>query len=1376
MTAVIIWLLGTPIVAQDVQVNFASNRDSVGTEGDIVRVPILLDTVYTNDMLGENIIALNLTFSHSPDLIPQGFDFNGGLIQSWSHNTSIKSNNQFSITAAGVNPIALDSGLLFYVDFLLGDVTSTRSPTFTLVTSGMNNYFNEGGYVFTMDYGQIKINPILQLSASSSPSRITVGDSTRISASGGTAPYTYSVADPTFGSIVSDQYFLADRHGFAVVNVEDSNGLTGSTTVEVRSFELGFIAQEDLVYPGEDALVYLTTTDLLDLDIISGSFEFTRPNNDNIDFKNFVLEGFLLEDYSIEMSNINDYTYKVAFAGAAAIGAGDTLLGITFSTNSSPSSTTTTLQITDNKILFNDDLPGNRGLGASIRFINLIAPNLNHPAGNYIPGDQIQFAGSGGTLPYTWSVSDNALATIDSIGLLTVKSGGLLTVTITDSLGVSANQVINLYDGKVDIADHSASPGSQYLLPIELTELPDGRGFSAFSFDFAYDTSKVEFVEVVKAGSLTENFTIVENELTGVKHRVVGGGTNEVTGPGDFIYLSFLLDNLDDGSTTSITMNSIQLNEGSPLVFSANGSLKATFSPNTRDTTLVIDEDEAYSFISADFPFDHPDDTKTFQGVRFTSLPMAGTLVYFSTPISLNQQIPVSNLANLVYQPESNESGQNYVSFDFVVVDNANTPSNYSATVTMDVTPVNDTPSFTQSQNSIDVDEDFVDPIVVQFTPNAVPDDELNQTVTYSISPDSIGIANMVFDENNLTLTFSSIENAFGSEIITITADDGQSELNTFSQVLSISVSSVNDLPVIADQTFSLEENSGLGTIAGTVLVQDEDDSSLVFTISSGNIDNAFSLNNSGVLSVNNFDAIDFETNPVFTLLVNVSDGSANVSATITVNLTDVDEDVNQAPQINPQTFSLDENSPVGTLVGTIESFDPDGDALTYTITAGNTNNTFAIDGTTGALTVADVSQLDFETTPTFTLTVQVSDAALNASATITINLNDVDETVNQAPQIIAQTFNIDENSANGTAVGTVVASDPEGDALTYTITAGNTNNAFAIDGATGALTVADVSQLDFETTPTFSLTVQVADASLNASAIITINLNDLNDTNVAPQIVDQTFSVNENSANGTAVGTVVASDSNGDVLTYGITAGNTNNAFAIDGATGALTVADVAQLDFETTPTFTLTVQVSDAALNASATITINLNDVDETVNLAPVVSDQVFFVDENSEVGTVVGTVSATDPENDILSFSITTRNDDGAFSISSSSGRIVVSEASNLDFELNESFSLKVAVTDGDLVSEALITINLNDLDETVLKDESQSALRIYPNPTVGLIQIDGVKVEKVKLYNAAGIELLETTKSQLDLTELPSGIYFVEMISVEGIVEVTRIRKN
>jgi hypothetical protein len=89
----------------------------------------------------------------------------------------------------------------------------------------------------------------------------------------------------------------------------------------------------------------------------------------------------------------------------------------------------------------------------------------------------------------------------------------------------------------------------------------------------------------------------------------------------------------------------------------------------------------------------------------------------------------------------------------------------------------------------------------------------------------------------------------------------------------------------------------------------------------------------------------------------------------------------------------LPENSPSGTTVGTVTGSDVDGDALTYSITAGNTDGAFAININTGAITVANPAALNFERTPVFNLTVQVRDpGGLVATATVRVSLADVPE------------------------------------------------------------------------------------------------------------------------------------------------------------------------------------------------------------------------------------------------------------------------------------------------------------------------------------------------------------------------------------------------
>ncbi len=197
-------------------------------------------------------------------------------------------------------------------------------------------------------------------------------------------------------------------------------------------------------------------------------------------------------------------------------------------------------------------------------------------------------------------------------------------------------------------------------------------------------------------------------------------------------------------------------------------------------------------------------------------------------------------------------------------------------------------------------------------------------------------------------------------------------------------------------------------------------------------------------------------------------------------------------PTINPQSFSLAENTPNTTVVGTVAATDPDlGDTKTFAITGGNSLNAFVMSAA-GVITVVDTTKLDFETNPVFNLTVSVTDSSnVSASNTVTINLTNV----NEPPTIAPQSFLIPENTPNTTVVGTVVATDPDAvDTKTFAITAGNSLGAFDISAA-GVITVVDVTKLDFETNPVFTLTVSVTDSgSLSASNTVTINLTNVNE------------------------------------------------------------------------------------------------------------------------------------------------------------------------------------------------------------------------------------------------------------------------------------------
>ena len=118
-----------------------------------------------------------------------------------------------------------------------------------------------------------------------------------------------------------------------------------------------------------------------------------------------------------------------------------------------------------------------------------------------------------------------------------------------------------------------------------------------------------------------------------------------------------------------------------------------------------------------------------------------------------------------------------------------------------------------------------------------------------------------------------------------------------------------NVAPVFADQAFSVPENSTDGTLVGTLAATDANSDSLFYNITSnadpdadGNA--AFRVEGDQLL-VNDADDFDYETNPQLVITVEASDGSLTDTATLTVDLTAV----NEAPEFSypdPQSVAED--------------------------------------------------------------------------------------------------------------------------------------------------------------------------------------------------------------------------------------------------------------------------------------------------------------------------------------------------------------------------------------------------------------------------------------------------------------------------------------
>ncbi|ETR66856.1 MAG: hypothetical protein OMM_12258, partial [Candidatus Magnetoglobus multicellularis str. Araruama] len=137
------------------------------------------------------------------------------------------------------------------------------------------------------------------------------------------------------------------------------------------------------------------------------------------------------------------------------------------------------------------------------------------------------------------------------------------------------------------------------------------------------------------------------------------------------------------------------------------------------------------------------------------------------------------------------------------------------------ITAVNDPPAFTLSTNSLSLDEDFATTESITVTRGPVPANE-STAVTYSLSPSSLTWVNMDIDKATGDISITKVDNGYGTQVVTVTADDGESSNNSYTQTFTLTVNSINDKPVITSaDSFSVSENTAIGTIVHTITSTD---------------------------------------------------------------------------------------------------------------------------------------------------------------------------------------------------------------------------------------------------------------------------------------------------------------------------------------------------------------------------------------------------------------------------------------------------------------------------------------------------------------------------------------------------------------------------
>ncbi|NXN08085.1 CDHR3 protein, partial [Indicator maculatus] len=617
-------------------------------------------------------------------------------------------------------------------------------------------------------------------------------------------------------------------------------------------------------------------------------------------------------------------------------------------------------------------------------------------------------------------------------------------------------------------------------------------------------------------------------------------------------------------------------------------------------------------------------------------------------------------------------------------------------------------------------------------------------TEAFDIKPNG-GLEYTVVTTGNPILDYETMPKTFDLQIF-VEDRNGTTDLN----ILTVQVIDKNEEPVfrgnMATQTVTIYvlERTPPGCIYQTDAA-DPENAKLKYSLLPAQV--PFLVTESGaIFSTEEFDYENGSHWYFLNITVTDPDG-LNSTKSVQINIINVND---ERPYFTTKqrNYRIPEEQSPGTIVAHITAKDPDDEEspgrLFFSIPY--SNRYFSINPSTGMLQVTeridrDANQLRLH--PNISLIIRVEDSPStghHSEMEITIVIDDIND---NSPKCHPSTFReeANENTIAGTFLFHLrdfchdIDVDPSNNQFNFTGLSGFGSNNFALESAvagrlvmTGSIDLENPVNLGLEV---YSLTVRVQDiARLDYSSnflfpdtiYLYIRIKPVNDFFPVFSNLSYEFNVPEITKVGSSIGRVNAIDKDWppSVITYSIVSGGDTrdytNIFWISPTKGDLKI--LGQLDYETAKKHILTVQASDQEKTATASVTVNVLEVndEEPVCLPNFYS---FQVPVTLAVGTNINgfKIECQDRDSDPRSFRyfINEGNVNNHFTFSPSAGSNTswLILASRFDYESGLDtkwiYRLRVYITDDNLLSARDKTTHLIKTGTVTL------SIRVIPNPT-------------------------------------------------------------
>ena len=865
-------------------------------------------------------------------------------------------------------------------------------------------------------------------------------------------------------------------------------------------------------------------------------------------------------------------------------------------------------------------------------------------------------------IQYTPAENDNGTATVSyTITDGTQSASGILTVTITsvndtpvanpdtatileDAAPTSINVIANDTDVDNDplaISTASASTGSVSVSGSNLVYTPEANfnGQAVVNYTLTDGTTTAAGVLTVTVTAVNDapvanpDTATILEDAAATNINVLGNDTDEEN---DALSISAL-------TTTSGAVTST----GNDVIFTSEANFNGQVTVNY---TLSDGTDTAMGVLTItvtpvnDAPIANPDTATILEDAVTTNINVLSNdtdpendSLTISEASTNTGSVSVAG-SNLAYTPEADFNGQAVI--NYTLSDGTDTAS---GVLNITVTPVNDSPVANLDTATINEDSSTTVNVVANDT-----DTEGDSLTITTVSADS-GSATIV--ANQIQYTPQADYN--GTAVVTYTVSDGEAAT---AATLNITINSVNDAPVASPDTATILEDAAATNI--NVLGNDTDVENDTLSISTVTA-------TSGTVTSSADDVIytpEANFSGQASVTYTLSDGTDTTNGVLTITVTPV----NDAPVANPDTTTILEDASATSINVLSNDTDEENDTLSIS----------AVTATSGTVTssAGDVIYTpDANFSGQDTINYTLSDGTDTANGVLTITVTPV----NDAPVANPDTATILEDAAATNINVLSNDTDIENDTLSIT----------SVNADVGAISSSGANVVY---TPEANFNGQVivnyilSDGTDTAAGTLTINVTPVND---APVAQPDTATINEDAPETTI--DVISNDTDAD----------TTDTLAITAVTADIGTASVENNEIKYTPalnnesTATLTYTLSDGTDEVQGNLTITI----VAINDAPTAVNQTFAIGENATDGETIGTITASDIENDTLTFSLS-GGETSLFNIDSNSGLLTVNGNSAFNFETATQHTVNIDITDNGSPNETTtITINVNITDE-------------------------------------------------------------------------------